>query len=75
MIVAHDPLRPRVRLARRGCVNRVKLVAVRSEVFQRVRLDELERVTRLRVDVHADDLEPGPVVSHGRATLAAEQVK
>ena len=36
---------------------------------------ELERVARLRVDVDADHVEPGAVVSHRSATGAAEQVE
>ena len=46
-----------------------------SGIRQRVGLVELERVVRLRIDVHADHLEPGPVVAHGRAAGAAEQVE
>jgi hypothetical protein len=36
---------------------------------------ELERVVRLRVDVHADDVEPGAVVADGAAAGAAEQIQ
>lgn len=36
---------------------------------------ELERVVGLRVDVDADDLEPGAVVAHGTSAGAAEQVE
>jgi hypothetical protein len=37
--------------------------------------DELKRVVRLRLDIDADHIEPGPVVAHRRSAGAAEQVK
>src|SRR5690606_21763620 len=40
-----------------------------------VGLDELERVVRLLHDVDAYHVEPRPVVAHGGATGAAEQVQ
>jgi hypothetical protein len=42
---------------------------------QGVALVEFEGVAGLRVDVDADHVEPGPVVAHGRAAGAAEQVE
>ena len=36
----------------------------------RVSLDELERVTLLRFDIHADNLEACPVIAHARAARA-----
>ena len=50
-------------------------VAPVQRPLQRVPLMELERVVRLRIDVHADDLEPGTVVARGRATSPAEEVE
>src|SRR4029077_13198039 len=43
--------------------------------FQRVELDELKRVMRLRLDVHAHDLKPYPVVSHRSPSGPAEQIQ
>ncbi|MGC4874972.1 hypothetical protein ACLQ26_01730 [Micromonospora sp. DT43] len=40
-----------------------------------VTVHELERVARLRPDVHADDLEPCHVITHGGTARAAEQVE
>ena len=34
----------------------VELVAMLRQILKRVRLDELERVARLRRNIHADDL-------------------
>jgi hypothetical protein len=42
---------------------------------ERVALVEPERVMRLRVDIDADDLEPGPVVAHPGTARPAEQVE
>jgi hypothetical protein len=50
-------------------------VAVLGEVGERVGLVELEGVVRLRVDVDADDLEPGSVVADGRAAGAGVQIE
>jgi hypothetical protein len=36
---------------------------------------ELERVVGLRVDVDADDLEPGAVVAHGGPSGVAEEIE
>jgi hypothetical protein len=41
----------------------------------RIALVKLERVPGLRVDVHADDIEPGAVVAHSRAASAAEEIE
>jgi hypothetical protein len=35
----------------------------------------LERVVRLRDDVDADDVEPGPVVAHGCTAGTTEQIQ
>jgi hypothetical protein len=35
----------------------------------------LERVVRLRVQVNADDVEPGPVVADGAATSPREEIQ
>ena len=66
-------------LARRGCVDGVEagpvkppLIGCCTEELKRVRLDEPERVVRLRRNVHADHLEPGAVVAHRRAARATE---
>ena len=46
-------------LARRACVDGVEAA---EWIGERVGLVELERVVRLRLDVHADHIEPGAVV-------------
>jgi len=54
-------------------VYHVKLSPVLRDIFQRITLDELERVVRLRLDVHADNLiEASAVVAHRRAASYAE---
>jgi hypothetical protein len=40
-----------------------------------ISLDELEGVTRLRIDIDANDIEPGLMVSHCGTASAAEQVE
>ena len=40
-----------------------------------VRLNKLEGIIRLAINVHSHDLEAGPVVAHRGTTSAAEQVK
>ena len=42
---------------------------------QRVSLDELERVVRLRIDVDTYHIKPGSVVAHRGSTRTAEQIK
>src|SRR5699024_2822256 len=68
-------LRPPERLARwRG----VDYVEQMPEVFgelDRIRLKELERIIRLRVNVDPDDLEPGVGVSFPCASGATEKVQ
>ena len=61
-----------VELAWRAGVDRVEPV---ERIRGRVRLVELERVVGLRLDVDADDVEPGAVVAHRRAAGAAEQIQ
>ena len=46
-----------------------------ERIRHRVGLVERERVVRLRVDVDADDVEPGAVVADRRAAGTAEQVE
>jgi hypothetical protein len=53
----------------------VELMPMLSQELQRIALMELERVARLRVDVHSHYLESCPVVSHAGATSAAEEVQ
>src|SRR5699024_7748143 len=68
-------LRPTERLARwRG----VDYVEQGPEVFgelDRIRLKELERIIRLRVNVDPDDLEPCIVVALARAAGATKKVQ
>jgi len=64
-----------VRLARRTRVDCLELMPVLPQVLQRVPLVELERVVRLRANVHADNLEAGTVVAHRRTAGPAEQIK
>lgn len=45
------------------------------EDIQRVPEHELERVVTLRLQVHAEDVEPCTVVADRRAPTTAEQVK
>src|SRR5687768_15840011 len=45
------------------------------EVRERVRLNERERIVLLRVEVDADNVKSGQVVSHCSAASAAEQVE
>lgn len=61
-----------VRLARGAGVDGVVTL---QRPGHRVALVELERVVRLRYDVHADNLEPGPCVSDRRSPGAAEQIQ
>jgi hypothetical protein len=51
---------------------RVKLVPVQFQVFERVFLVELERVTRLRFNVNPDNIKPCAMIAHSRSTLTAE---
>jgi hypothetical protein len=61
-----------VLLARWARVDRVELITVPSQVLQRIGLHELKRVVRLRLVVHADDGEPGAVVTHPAPAGSAE---
>ena len=49
------------------------------KAFQRKRqcvgLVELKRITRLRLDVHANDFEAGAMQAHTRAASAAKKIK
>ena len=74
VLALHDPLSVGEGLAGWRPVESVKLAPVLQEVLERIALVELERVVRLRVDVHANHLEPGPVVTHRSATSAAEEI-
>jgi len=64
-----------VRLTGRARVDCVELAAVRGEVFERVALNEGERIPRLRPDVHAHNLEAGAGVAHCRTASAAIQIQ
>src|SRR5947207_2344748 len=71
----------RVALARRARMDRIEVAGVKiraRHVFQdleRIAPHERERVVRLRLDVHADNLEACAVVAHRRAAGAAEEVE
>jgi hypothetical protein len=61
-------------------MNGVKLVRQKCaksplQHVQRIGLNKLERVMRLGRNVHANNLEPRPVVTHGCPTRTAEQVE
>src|SRR5699024_7160654 len=75
VLVVVKCLRPTERLARwRG----VDYVEQAPEVFgelDRIRLNELERIIRLRVNVDPDDLEPCIAVALACASGATEQVQ
>src|SRR5215469_8010360 len=76
MFSAVKALRDAVCLAWRAGVDGINVSPQRiCEVTERVGLNEFEGVPGLRPVVDADDVEPGPVVSHGGAAGAAEQVK
>src|SRR5262245_13246757 len=65
------------RLAGRRRMDRIKgeqLDCVRTPL-ERVRLDQLEGVVGLRLDVDPDDLESGPVVAHRCSAGTAEEVE
>jgi len=55
-------------------MDRVELVPVPCKKLKGIGLDKSKWVARLRVDVHADDIEASAVISHTRAPLATEQV-
>jgi len=44
-------------------------------IFQGISLVKLERIARLRLDIHTDYLESGTVVAHGCAAGTAKKVK
>jgi hypothetical protein len=46
-----------------------------KRILKGIGLVELEWKVLLRLDVHPNNLEPGPVVSHCRPAGTAEQVK
>lgn len=52
----------------------VKFPPVLRNVFERVRLDELKWVSRLRPIIHADAVESCAVVTDAASTGSAEQV-
>lgn len=64
-----------MRLTRRTGVDRVEARHPFRIERQNVRLDELERVSRLRLDIDADHIEPSLMIAHARAASAAEQVE
>lgn len=64
-----------VGLAGRAGVNCVELRTVLSYIGQGVRLDERERIARLRLDVHPDHVEPRTVVAHRGSPGFTEQIQ
>jgi hypothetical protein len=56
-------------------MNRIKLVPVLPAKLQRIRLVELEGVSFLRFDIHAHNLKPGSVISHGRPASATKKIE
>jgi len=57
-------------------MDEVELVTMSGDVFQRGALNEFVRVSRLWLNVHADDIkQTAGGVAFGRATLTAEQVE
>src|SRR3990167_5379473 len=46
-----------------------------GDIVEGIPLHELERIVRLRLVIHTDHVEPGPVVADRRAAGAAEQVE
>ena len=65
----------RVGLARRRCVDHIKFGDPGRLKRQNISLLELEGVTGLRGNVHADYVEPRPVVARRSAASAAEQIE
>jgi hypothetical protein len=56
-------------------VDRVKLVAMRGQIFERIRLDKRERVARLWVQIDADDFgKAGAVVANRTPAGSTEQI-
>ena len=52
-----------------------KTVLVHTKQIEGVGLMELERISRLRLDVHAHDLEARAAVAHRRAAGTAEEIQ
>jgi hypothetical protein len=78
VLVAAEALRIAVALAGWRGMDRVKVTAEAlrvTEYLDRVDLPHLERIPGLRLRVDADHVEPGMVVAHAGAALAAEQVE
>ena len=69
-------MRYAIALARRRRVDRVKLVSMRGQVLERIRLYERERVARLWVQIDADDFgKAGAVVANRTPARAAEEIQ
>lgn len=64
-----------VGLAGRRSVDRVKAGDERRVEREAIRLDELERIVALRVNIDADDIEPGAMVAHSRTASAAVEIE
>jgi hypothetical protein len=55
-------------------MDRIELVPMLCEVFERVPLVELERVTRLRVNIYPHNVEAGPRIPGTGSPCATKQV-
>jgi hypothetical protein len=56
-------------------MDRVELAQKSFVERQRVAMDELKRIARLRLDIDAHDLETGPVIAHPSASGATAQIE
>ena len=64
-----------IRLAWRRCVNGVKRSNELRVECKRVSLNELKRIMRLRINIHADNLESCSAVTDTRTASATEKIK
>ena len=56
-------------------MDKIKLVSVRGEVFERISQHNLKRIFRLRLNVHTDHLEACAMVTGCGATSAAKEIE
>jgi hypothetical protein len=56
-------------------VQRVKLLAVRRQIFEGIGLNEGVRIIRLRLDVNACHIEPGTAVAFASPAGFAEKIE
>jgi len=56
-------------------VYHVELVAMLSDELKRISLHKLERIMRLRLNVHTDNLKAGAVIAHRTAAGFAECIQ